>query len=356
MQSQRQQLMTGAKSSAKQKKPSRRGRISAEGRAFLRQILGSLTVRPFLSKIVGSLAALLLVCAGLIWAAYQFKWQATGFPGKTLWEWLQLLVVPAILASGAAFFTWWSARTERQIAKLRYEQDQELALDKHREDLLQSYLDHMSELLLEKGLCSSEKDAEVRKVARTRTVSTLTRLDGNRAGNVFVFLSEAELTKEPNPIISFNDANFRSVNWSRADLSEANLSRTYLSRANLSGSDLRWANLSMASLRWDNLSGAWLSRADLSGADLSGADLSNVRNLESAQLGKTILHGVKGLTPEQLTECKALGAIIDEEPTPATQSQSTATAAASPQQIITPQTSSSSSNAAAPASSQGTAP
>jgi hypothetical protein len=42
----------------------------------------------------------------------------------------------------------------------------------------------------------------------------------------------------------------------------------------------------------------------------------NVANLQDAlTLKDTNLHGVKGLTKEQLATCKAKGAIIDEDPT-----------------------------------------
>src|SRR5690242_14968369 len=101
----------------------------------------------------------------LIWAAYRFAWPGTGFQGKTVWDWLSLLVVPLVLALVALFFNQANTRTERQIA-----------LDKQRNDLLQAYLDRMSELLLEKGLRTSQTDSEVRNVARTRTISVLRQL------------------------------------------------------------------------------------------------------------------------------------------------------------------------------------
>jgi MFS family permease len=96
--------------------------------------------------IVGSLSGPL--CIGLILAAYWFGWPNTGFQGKTVWDWLQLLIIPLVLALAALFFNQANSRTERQIAMQRYEQDQQIALDKQREDLLQTYLDRMSELLL----------------------------------------------------------------------------------------------------------------------------------------------------------------------------------------------------------------
>src|SRR5205823_13572712 len=134
----------------------------------------------------------------------------TGFFNRTLWDWLQLLIVPLVLAVVALVFQLANTRTERQIAKQRYEQDQQIAkqryeqdqqiaLDKQHEDLLQVYLDRMSELLLKEKLRSSKVSDEVRNVARVRTITILFQLDARRIGLVFAFLRQAGLmSNEPN--------------------------------------------------------------------------------------------------------------------------------------------------------------
>src|SRR5438552_2621870 len=132
----------------------------------------------------------LLFCIVFVVATYRTGWSATGFLNKSLWDWLQLLIVPLALAVVALVFQLANSRTERQIAKERYEQDQQIALDKQREDLLQAYLDRMAELLLEKQLLTSDSE-EVRNVARVRTTTVLTQLDARRIGYVFAFLREA---------------------------------------------------------------------------------------------------------------------------------------------------------------------
>src|SRR5437588_10725044 len=99
----------------------------------------------------------LLFCVGFVVATYRFSWSGTGFLNKSLWDWLQLLIVPLALAVVALVFQLANARTEHQIAQQRYEQDKQIAaeryvndqyiaLDKQREDLLQTYLDRMTEL------------------------------------------------------------------------------------------------------------------------------------------------------------------------------------------------------------------
>src|SRR5437588_985034 len=87
----------------------------------------------------------LLFCVSFVFATYRFGWSATGFLNKSLWDWLQLLIVPLMLAVVALVFQLASTRTERQITQQRYvneqkitEQrylnDQHITLDKQRED------------------------------------------------------------------------------------------------------------------------------------------------------------------------------------------------------------------------------
>src|SRR5215469_490214 len=69
--------------------------------------------------VVGAIVFLLLVLA-LIYLAYQFKWDWTGFnerigpnvpqyqPSKTIWDWLQLLgvlAIPVVVGFGTLWFT-----------------------------------------------------------------------------------------------------------------------------------------------------------------------------------------------------------------------------------------------------------
>ena len=163
-------------------------------------------------------------------------------PGKTLWDWMQLLIVPLALAVVALVFQLANTRTERQIAKQRYEQDQQIALDKQHEDLLQAYLDRIAELLL-KGSLRVSPSEEVRNVARVRTITVLTQLDARRIGYVFSFLREAGLmsTTSKDNVVSLEDADLQTVKWGRADLSKANLSRAKLNGADLNGANLKYA-------------------------------------------------------------------------------------------------------------------
>ncbi len=240
---------------------------------------------------------------GLTFAGYWFNWDWTGFnqhigpqvqqfqPTKTLWDWLQLLIIPLVLAVAALLFNRATTSTERQIAAKRYEQDREIALDKQREDLLQAYLDRMSELLLEKSLATSPSE-EARNVARVRTITILFQLDARRIGYVFAFLREAGLmsTKPNSSIVNLSQANLTKINLSQAKLIRADLSEANLWYANLSGADLGGANLSKAFLYQANLNETTLYQADLSGANLIDANLSGAFLSEANLSGALQLH------------------------------------------------------------------
>src|SRR5260370_26499808 len=149
----------------------------------------------------------LFALIAFIFAAYRFGWSGTGFLNKTLWDWLQLLIIPLVLAVAALLFNRATTRTEQNIA-----------LDKQREDLLQTYLDCLSELLLEKGLATKpiEEARDARNLARVRTITILFQLDARRIGYVFAFLREAGLmsSKSNSSIVSLSHANLNNINFS----------------------------------------------------------------------------------------------------------------------------------------------
>jgi hypothetical protein len=61
-------------------------------------------------------AAMLIGFAVLVTAGYGFDWGWTGFPGDTLWDWLHLVLVPFVLPVALA---WVSARIEQAAEEAR---------------------------------------------------------------------------------------------------------------------------------------------------------------------------------------------------------------------------------------------
>jgi hypothetical protein len=256
---------------------------------------------------ITTLAFLLIVICG-----YLFGWKWTGLPKKTLWDYLELLIVPAALALGVY---WLNRRQEERgreadAERERYRQAQEARREHEREAdaaqrerereaaeegrrqrelevesqraqdaALQAYLDQMSQLLLDKDkpLRHSKEDDEVRTLAvrtlaRARTLTVLRRLDGARKASVLQFLYESGLIyKEETSFI--REANVLEKQHNIISLEQADLSGAHLRRVHMFNADL--------------------SRANLSGANLTEEQLTHARSLDGATMpdGQTLRGG-----------------------------------------------------------------
>jgi hypothetical protein len=213
----------------------------------------------------------------------------TGFRNKTAWEFLQLLIVPLMLAAIGFWFTAQQdarqqkienqrAQQAQKIENQRAEAERELAEQQAQDEALQAYLDQMSQLMLERKLLEAEQGDPVHTLAQARTSTAILRLDAEHNHSVTRFLINSGLAvrSEGSPRL------LREITLSHAKLSDA-----YLYKADLSGAILNDATLYKADLR-----GATLEGADLSGASLKGADLS----------GPTVLVNAEGITNEKLAQ------------------------------------------------------
>jgi uncharacterized protein YjbI with pentapeptide repeats len=211
-------------------------------------------------------------------------------PGKTVWDWLQLLIIPAVLALGGYLFTFTISRNERKAADRHNQTEREIAQDNQREAALKEYFEKISELILHENLRHSDPDAEVQKIARVWTLTALRQLDAHRKRSLLQFLYESDLLEKDEYIVDLDGADLSGADLSRVNLHEANLHFANLSRADLQFTKLHEANLSGADLSEAILIGADLNGADLSGADLSGAILIQT-DLSGANLHGTKLNG-----------------------------------------------------------------
>jgi uncharacterized protein YjbI with pentapeptide repeats len=199
--------------------------------------------------------------------------QWTGLSKKSAWDLADLLLVPLVLGLIAYIFSQKQKNYEQDIASQARRLEREIARERVEERTIQNYFDKMTELLLKENLRSSEEEAEVHSIARSRTLAVLRDLSDIRKGKLLRFLHESKLI----------DADHKIIDLRTADLSGANLSGANLYKTNLSGANLSQADLSRAYLRWANLSEADLSNTNLSEADLSEANLNNT-NLSRANL------------------------------------------------------------------------
>jgi uncharacterized protein YjbI with pentapeptide repeats len=228
--------------------------------------------------------------------------KGTGFTEKELWDWLMLigvLAIPIAVAFGTLLISLQQTQSSQQASERQHQTDIQIANDQKQEATLQTYLDHMSDLLLNHNLLASKHSGdEVRVVARSWTLTTLRRVDPTRKIVVLKFLYEAGLIggydstngsgKRLDAIVALKDADLRGIKLGGANLSYIILSGANLSDADLSQATLSDAHLSGATLKDADLSGAELSYTILSDADLSGANLSGA-TLSSADLGRADL-------------------------------------------------------------------
>jgi hypothetical protein len=235
-----------------------------------------------------------LLVAIIIVLGYVREWEWTGlvkdkaYTKRTLWDWLQLLIIPAVLAGVGLWFN----RQQR-------EQELQTADSRTQDEALQAYLDQMSAMLIpnkdQPSLYKAHSGDSLSSVARARTLTVLWRLDADRKAQVVQFLYESGLITKGRPIVDLGEANLIWANLEAFNLEGANLSGAYLHPANLSHAVLMGANLSEAFLMEANLEGAYLEGAYLSGANLSGADLSDAD-----------LTDATGWTEEQLNQAQSL--------------------------------------------------
>jgi pentapeptide repeat protein len=253
-----------------------------------------------------ALLAVVIVLIILINLGYICNWDWAGLGRKTLWDWLQLLIIPVVLALGGYLFTFTISSNERKAADRHNQAEREIAQDNQCEAALQEYIDKMSELLLHEKLRESQPENEVRTIARVQTLTVLPRLDKARKRTVLLFLYESGLIKKGQRIVDLDGADLSNVdlfyvNLNGADLSKVNLREANLFHANLSGANLILTVLTAADLGEADLNGANLEKAFLDGGTvLSFADLSGA-NLQGTILKGTNLQGTK-VTSKQLDE------------------------------------------------------
>lgn len=279
---------------------------------------------------------------------------------KTLWDWLQLLIVPVALAVIAFLFSRAEKRHDHEVTRQRTEEDKGIARRRTQDATLQAYLDQFAQLLLhrENGRVSkAQLEDDVRAVIRARTLTVLDGLvetsninpDHNqphsrrksldRKRSLLQFLYEADLIKKDNTVIDLSGANLRDAylrevtmhdaclrkvdlghadlgytDLEGTDLSEANLGRAQLNDANLQNVILTKANINdarFASEVWEDdntratdLTEAVLDEAYLMGSDLRGTILVRA-SMNNANFEEVDLRGAR-VTVEQLATCKTL--------------------------------------------------
>lgn len=248
-------------------------------------------------KIKASLAVSTIVVFVLV--GYRFGW--TGFAGRTLWDWMDLALIPAALASLA----WWFNQREKKNDVDMKAFELQVAAENREEEVVQAYLDRMQILLLEKNLLAARHGDVVAEVARELSLIALKRLSPKRKGIIVGFLSSSHLVqprgKGQPGTVSLTGADLGGLG-EPLGIGMLDLVGAELFAANLAGAKLDVPNLQDADLRGVVFEGARLTYPDLRGANLHTAQLLGANIFEPSLDKDTILPNGEHWSGSDLTE------------------------------------------------------
>ena len=268
---------------------------------LIKNLIGSIAWLKSIDNLVENISKILFflfifIISFLLWRVFviisNFKW--SGFQKKSFWDWLQLLIVPLMLALGAFYLS--------SAADFR---DSQIAQERKQQEILTDYFSKMQDLIVETKKIketsgykeSHPKDQEVMllpefsSTAQALTLSVLEQLDGKRKGKVITYLAESQLititvdNNKPStqPEIKLDGANLDDIelgnNGQRNSLNEKEM--TIMDKIKIKNANMKRANLS----------GLQLLDSDISGSNLENATLKNVEFTGSIMIGSRFING-----------------------------------------------------------------
>ena len=233
--------------------------------------------------ILGGFVALILLIAP-VWLIFRPGWM--GFAEKTLWDWMVILSLPAMVSFGAVAVS--------AIAR-------EIESERSEEVAVQQFIDRISG-----AYASGVPDRTVLAVARAQTIAVLRLVSGERAGRALNFLNDLGALAEISPNLEFLDLSkielkglpLAGFDFEGSDLRDAELEGTDLTGADFEESDLRGADMKDAVAKGASFENARMKGADLDHADLRGADLGSAIGLDDSQLGRACIDETTLLPPD----------------------------------------------------------
>ena len=109
------------------------------------------------------------------------------FNNTTVWNWLQLGIIPLVLVllvASISFHQGKITREAKEAKEARTAQDRLLAEDRFEQQLLMSYLDRITDLMLKQNL---------REAARAHNLTVMGQINGKREGLLLRFLYDSDL-------------------------------------------------------------------------------------------------------------------------------------------------------------------
>ncbi len=191
--------------------------------------------------------------------------------GKTLWDILEILVVPVAIALVAI----WFQSSERK-------QEQIIAENRIQEETLRDYFKEMERLFLDYDLRNKipDDESEIFKIANVITVTTLRRLERDRRNTVFQFLRDAYIDRYV----------LRRAYMEGIDLSGCNLFGINLRLAKLKNSNLSYTRVDETNFEWAELAGCNFTGADILDTSFGDIDMSKAK-FDNAELDGCVFSG-----------------------------------------------------------------
>jgi hypothetical protein len=267
-------------------------------------VLASIVV---IGIIIGMCLAVGLGIALALASLFPLMPASAGLGNKTAWDLLGLLnqsiLIALVTFAFAMIQNWTNQRFQKQLERERgREEDQrdaqsrtfQLQLEQQRRELeerlrqselsqtrllahraaMQDYIGRISALLPK---LRNENEKEVRRIARARTLTLLSGLDGAGRGEVALHLAELGLISREKPIIGLRGAMLGEARFEPfTELKDLDFSGGFLVGAQLVGVTLRNTSLAQANLTGATFSSAGLYELNLDGANLSEAKLNTV--------------------------------------------------------------------------------
>ncbi len=285
---------------------------------LIKNLIGSIAWLKSIDNLVENISKILFfllifIISFLIWRVFviisNFKW--SGFQKKSFWDWLQLLIVPLMLALGAFYLN--------SAADFR---DSQIAQERKQQEILTDYFSKMQDLIVETKKIketsgykeSHPKDQEVMllpefsSTAQALTLSVLEQLDGKRKGKVITYLAESQLititvdNNKPStqPEIKLDGANLAGMVLNDVDQVETVNKKPLgvaINGADMTDSTIKNVRLFVGS----QLGRANFSRANLTDVYFTDSNMSQTKfvkgkinvNFDGTILKETIFDGVR---------------------------------------------------------------
>lgn len=240
---------------------------------------------------------------------YKFEW--SGFKDKNLWDWMQLLILPLLVAAGGLLLDRQIDQREEDRAKIR--SDQETL--KLYYDQMKTYTERINPLLLrlsqikdiEKGKKFQDKELDdieesLIKVKpdletiKSLTLTVLDELDSEHKSQIIRYLYNIGVIRLeiPRKITNSNDKSCSrtsrqgqdnylyesAIQLDGVDLSGIDFINKKIKFVNFCGVSLKRAKFINSDLSYANINQADLSEANLDGAIFSGIEFDNVEKID----------------------------------------------------------------------------